>query len=122
MFDFPIHTNEVLSRASSRGSTFSESSKRPKHNTTRSRIGDSPLTSKEFDLPKDAAPLNKEYSQTVADNYKVGPTPSERMRKFNSGQVPKIHSYGGQHSLIDDYNNFSTMAKENDQKSGQPTK
>jgi hypothetical protein len=122
MFDFPIHTNEVLSRASSRGSTFSDSSKRPKHNTTRSRIGDSPLTSKEFDLPKDAAPLNKEYSHTVADNYKIGPTPSERMRKFNSGQVPKLHSYDGQHSLIEDYNNLSTMAKENDRKSGQPTK
>lgn len=106
IFDFPIHSNEVLSRASSRGSQVSDSSKRSHHNvkSTRSRIGDSPLTSKEFDFPKNIISSNKDYGGlTVADSYKNGPTPSERMKKFNQSQVP-MANHSSNNSMIHEYN------------------
>jgi hypothetical protein len=97
IFDFPIHTNEVLSRGNSRGSQFSDSSRKSDNNntkSTRSRIGDSPLTSKEFDFPKSIMSSNKDYGGlTVADSYKYGPAPSERMKKFNKSQVPIVNQY-----------------------------
>ena len=105
IFDFPIHTSEVLSRASSRGSQISESSRKSNGNakSTRSRIGDSPLTSKEFDFPKNIISSNKDYGGlTVADSYKHGPAPSERMKKFNQGQVPLVN-HNSSNSLPNDY-------------------
>lgn len=106
IFDFPIHTSEVLSRASSRGSQVSDSSRRSHHNakSTRSRIGDSPLTSKEFDFPKNIISNNKDYGGlTVADSYKHGPAPSERMKKFNQSQVPMVN-HSTNNSMNHEYN------------------
>lgn len=90
-FEFPINSNESRRRASSRGSNFSESSRRSAINgkSTRSRIGASPLTYKGFQNKSKISNTEKDpEGRTVADNYKHGPPPSERMIKFNSSQVP----------------------------------
>ena len=95
-----------MSRASSRGSQFSDGSRRSKQNakSTRSRIGDSPLTAKEFDIPSN--PMHsRDYGNTVADSYKNGPAPSERMKKFNSSQAPLINP---SNSMINEYNNLAS--------------
>lgn len=121
MFDFPIHTNEAISRASSRGSTYSDSSRKSMHQvkSTRSQIGNSPLTSKEYGIAKNNLSEHKEYSHTVADVYKQGPAPSERMKKFNSSQPPVTHHNGSHSSMIDEYKNLNSFnqaqSSQNDQ-------
>lgn len=104
MFDFPINKHEIMSRASSRESNYSNSSQRQKLNSksTRSKIGDSPLTSKEFAINK-ISTNGAEYANTFADNYKNGTKPSERMKKFSSIPV----------AMLDDYNNSSYGLQEN---------
>ena len=105
VFEFPIHSNESRSRASSRGSTFSESSRRS-GKSTRSKIGNSPLTFKGFETKKNVSSIDKDYGGfTVADNYKHGPTPSERMMKFNSSPVPLAKNNKGP-DFSSDYNNI----------------
>lgn len=124
MFDFPIHTNEVMSRASSRGSTYSDSSRRSKAQvkSTRSQIGNSPLTSKEYGINMNGISDHKEYSHTVADTYKQGPAPSERMKKFNSSQPPVIHHKGPHNSMIDEYRNMNSMNQQHSFPNDQPVK
>lgn len=73
--------------------------------TKRSRIGNSPLTYKGFDYEKGREQRDGN-GITVADNYKHGPTPSERMKKFNGSQPPLVKNVGGSmHSS--EYNSFS---------------
>lgn len=127
MFDFPIHTSEVMNRASSRESNFSESSRSAnvKTKTTRSRIGDSPLTSKEFNFNDVSPPPNNiQYPEnTVGDNYRNGLKPSERMKKFSSGHEPGINDqYVHHHSMVDEYNNLGSARNETETKGSTPSK
>jgi hypothetical protein len=48
---------------------------------------------------------NRDYGNTVADSYKNGPAPSERMKKFNSSQAPLINP---SNSMINEYNNLAS--------------
>lgn len=119
IFEFPIHTNEVMNRGSLRGTGFSTSSRESKRSTksTRSRIGDSPLTNKEFDFIK-----SKETSNTVADNYRHGPAPSERMKKFNMSQVPMAEHKASNSSIVNDYSSPNDLHTTHSFKSDQPPK
>lgn len=107
MFDFPIHKTAVISRASSRESDGTNISKNTDDKramrSMRSKIGDSPLTSKEFALNKAISQDRRESSNTFADNYRNGLKPSERMKKFNTSQPPLINGGTAHHSMIEDY-------------------
>ena len=115
IFHFPYHANEVRSRASSRESGISNSSQRPNHQerSGRSKIGDSPLTSKEFSINKISAKGIENFG-TFADNYKNGLNPSERMRKFNLNQ-PQILDKSNDKSnlMIKEYNKNSMSLNNN---------
>ena len=107
IFEFPALSNGSRRNMSSRGSNFSDGSRRNMSNEKpkRSRIGDSPLTYKGFEYQK-GRDGGDTSGLTVADNYKHGPTPSERMKKFNGSQPPLVKNIGGSmHSS--EYNNFS---------------
>lgn len=101
IFHFPYHTSEAQSRASSRESNKSNSSQRPSLNVKngRSKIGDSPLTSKEFSINKITAKGVDNFG-TFADNHKNGLNPSERMRKFNANQMAFPDSLNDKPSLM----------------------
>ena len=116
VFEYPINTAESRSRMSSRGSNFSESSRRSEHKakSTRSRIGDSPLTYKGFVDQNKVQSTAKDYGNlTVADNYKHGPTPSERMKKFNTSQVPLVKSSKRVNPGAHDYSNSGVLNNSN---------
>ena len=82
-------------------------------NNTRSKIGDSPLTSKEFSINKISAKGVENFG-TFADNYKNGLNPSERMRKFNSNKISLPNSLEERSSLmIRDYNKNSEFLNKN---------
>ena len=103
MFDFPIHKHNIMSRASSRGLDLSDFSRNNENRSMRSvgsKIGNSPLTSKEFAINKAGLRDSRETSNTFADNYKNGLKPSERMKKFNVSQSPLINAEQSHHSMI----------------------
>ena len=106
MFDFPIHTNQIRSRGSSRQSNASGPVRRGGNNSKsyRTQIGASPLTSKELDFGSRRSQERKEYTNTFADNYKNGLKPSERMKKFNASQVPLLNSQQSYTAADEEYN------------------
>ena len=115
IFYFPYNANEVKSRASSRESGISNSSQRPSHHAKsgRSKIGDSPLTSKEFSINKISA-KGVDNLGTFADNYKNGLNPSERMRKFNSSQLKSPEKLDDKnYQMFQDYNRNSNSLNKN---------
>lgn len=105
MFDFPNHKSSIISRVSSRGSNasdFSRNTDKKSIYSVRSKIGESPLTNKEFAI-NNISQDRRENANTFADNYKNGLKPSERMKKFDASQPPLINAGVTNNSMVDSY-------------------